>query len=465
MFEMSRSRLLPLLVVVPALFFIESLFAESQTPSLGYTGAPTDHGGQNCSTCHTGNPINDPSGSLQVMVNNYSPNNQQLIRIIVQQAASERFGFQMTIRALDTPTASAGTFSLLPNPGPVQIVCDDGTQYGSSTGCSNTPLHLFAEHLNAPQASGSYEFDVNWTPPNEDVGRIEVYVAAVAANGDGTSAGDRVYTSATVLQDVGICDDTTVPIVNSVVSGATFVPQFSALSMVTITGRNFHIQGYPRTAGVGDYVGNAYPTEFGCLSVQVTGPGVPNPVLLPIAYVDTTQINAQMPDFLGTGPVSLTVILNPGEGNALNSSPVMLTTLQPFSPEFFVFANSMSIAAEEAETGSIVADSSVVTGASTAKPGDIVSLFGTGFGDTSPLVPAGQLATGVATLANPVTVTIGNTTLASSDVLYAGLSPGSISGLYQFNVRIPADAPSGDVPVTIAIGGQQTQSGATLPIQ
>ena len=71
----------------------------------------------------------------------------------------------------------------------------------------------------------------------------------------------------------------------------------------------------------------------------------------------------------------------------------------------------------------------------------------------------------MATLANPITVTIGGTTLASSDVLYAGLSPGSISGLYQFNVRIPAGAPSGDVPVTIAIGGQQTQAGATLPIQ
>ena len=38
----------------------------------------------------------------------------------------------------------------------------------------------------------------------------------------------------------------------------------------------------------------------------------------------------------------------------------------------------------------------------------------------------------------PVTVTIGGTTLAASDVLYAGLSPGSITGLYQFNVRIHA---------------------------
>ena len=140
-------------------------------------------------------------------------------------------------------------------------------------------------------------------------------------------------------------------------------------------------------------------------------------------------------------------------------------TLQPFAPAFFVFANSMSIAAEEAATGSLVADSTLVAGASPAKPGDIVSLFGTGFGDTKPSFSAGQLATGTASLTNSITVTIGGATLAQSDILYAGLSPGSISGLYQFNVRIPSNAPTGEVPVTISIGGSQTQAGATIPIQ
>jgi len=55
--------------------------------------------------------------------------------------------------------------------------------------------------------------------------------------------------------------------------------------------------------------------------------------------------------------------------------------------------------------------------------------------------------------------------LTPQDVLYAGLSPGSINGLYQFNVRVPASAPDGDVPASIAIGGFQTQSGTTIPVQ
>jgi uncharacterized protein (TIGR03437 family) len=235
--------------------------------------------------------------------------------------------------------------------------------------------------------------------------------------------------------------------------------------MVSIFGSGFQTSGRERIAGLGDYVNGAFPTELGCVSVEVTGPGVPQPVPIPIAYVSFGQINAQMPEFSGTGPVTLSVVLDPGGGNGLSTAVATLNSLQTFSPAFFVFPNSTSIAAEEAGTGSLVADSSVVTGASPAKAGDVVSLFGTGFGAVSPAVAVGQLATGTPSLTNSISVTIGGATLASTDILYAGLSPGSISGLYQFNVRIPAGTASGEVPVIITIGGEQTQAGATIPIQ
>jgi uncharacterized protein (TIGR03437 family) len=187
-------------------------------------------------------------------------------------------------------------------------------------------------------------------------------------------------------------------------------------------------------------------------------------VRLPISYVQTDQINAQMPAFSGTGPVMLTVIINPNKPSEQRSDVATLTALQPFAPAFFVFGTSTSIAAEVAGTSTIIANPSVVPGARPARPGEIVSLFGTGFGETSPSVPPGQLDSGVAKLTTPITVNIGGVTLSSSDVLYAGLSPGSISGLYQINVRIPATTGTGDIPVTITIGGSQTQSGATIPV-
>jgi uncharacterized protein (TIGR03437 family) len=235
--------------------------------------------------------------------------------------------------------------------------------------------------------------------------------------------------------------------------------------MITLFGSRFETSGYSRTASLGDYVNGAFPTELGCVGVEVTGPGLAQPVQLPIAFVNSSQINAQLPDFIGTGPITFTVLLNPNKSNQLMSEQGTFNSLQPFAPAFFLFGTSMSIAAEEAVTGALVADSSVVAGASPAKPGDIVALYGTGFGDTSAAFVEGQLATGIASLTNQITVTIGSTKLASSDILYAGLSPGSINGLYQFNVRIPSTAPSGEVPVTISIGGVTTQSGATIPIQ
>ena len=65
----------------------------------------------------------------------------------------------------------------------------------------------------------------------------------------------------------------------------------------------------------------------------------------------------------------------------------------------------------------------------------------------------------------PITVTLGGVALPASDILYLGLVPGSISGLYQLNIRIPTTAPEGNLPLVVTIGGQQTQSGATMPVQ
>ena len=92
-------------------------------------------------------------------------------------------------------------------------------------------------------------------------------------------------------------------------------------------------------------------------------------------------------------------------------------------------------------------------------------MYGTGFGATQPASQPGDIPTAAAPLTRPVAVTIGGTLLPAADVYYAGLSPQSISGLYQFNVRVPQSAPDGDVPVTITVDGQSTQTGATIPVQ
>jgi uncharacterized protein (TIGR03437 family) len=93
-----------------------------------------------------------------------------------------------------------------------------------------------------------------------------------------------------------------------------------------------------------------------------------------------------------------------------------------------------------------------------ARPGEIILLYGVGFGPANPPQPAGQLVTAAAPLANPVQVAIGG---VAASVAYAGLVE---SGLYQFNVTVP-NLPNGDAAVVASISGVATQTGVSLTVQ
>ncbi len=99
-----------------------------------------------------------------------------------------------------------------------------------------------------------------------------------------------------------------------------------------------------------------------------------------------------------------------------------------------------------------------------ARKGDIVSLYATGEGQTSPAGKDGQIATTTYPKPlRPVQVFI-NGKLAP-EMFYAGAAPGAVAGLLQVNVRIPADTPSGDVPLEIRVGEAASQPGLTVAVQ
>lgn len=84
-----------------------------------------------------------------------------------------------------------------------------------------------------------------------------------------------------------------------------------------------------------------------------------------------------------------------------------------------------------------------------AAPGQILTLYGVGFGPVTPDIPAGQIEEVSNTLAANFSISIGGVPAA---VTYAGLAP-AYAGLYQFNVVVPNVAPSDTVPVTFSLGG------------
>jgi len=115
--------------------------------------------------------------------------------------------------------------------------------------------------------------------------------------------------------------------------------------------------------------------------------------------------------------------------------------------------------------GAIINQDGSVNGSSKpAAKGSIVLLYATGEGQTIPAGLDGRLASAsiLPIPSRAVKVFING---EAADVLYAGGVGGQVAGLMQVNVRIPADAPSGDNPVVVQVGDAQSQPGITVSVQ
>ena len=108
-------------------------------------------------------------------------------------------------------------------------------------------------------------------------------------------------------------------------------------------------------------------------------------------------------------------------------------------------------------------DNTINSSQNGADPGSVVSIYGTGGGQTDPPSVDGTLATNASTTHLPVTVQIAGET---ADVLYAGAAPGEPSGVIQVNARIPADvARRTNASVVIKVGAVSSQAGVTVAIK
>jgi uncharacterized protein (TIGR03437 family) len=96
-----------------------------------------------------------------------------------------------------------------------------------------------------------------------------------------------------------------------------------------------------------------------------------------------------------------------------------------------------------------------------AKPGEVIVLWGTGFGPTSPAPAPGTAtpSTAVYSTVTPPTVTLSG---APVQVLGAALTPGS-AGLFQIAVQLPQVA-EGTYTIQASIGGVQSPASTMLAI-
>ncbi len=431
-----------------------ALYAFSSGPPLKRTGAAVD-GGTNCTACHvTYRPANsDARGRIVVQAKPYTPGVKQIIRVRVEHPEGKRWGFQLTARLASDETKTAGTLSVTQL---VQVKCDDGSQTGVAAPCAAGQLEFAEHHTNSTfQSKSAFNtWDVEWTPPATNVGEVVFYAAGNAADNSQNNQGDRIYTTSTRISTCGLSAK---PAITSIVNGGSFAAGGAKNTMVTVFGSGLTAAGKGQSAAASDFDDVDFPRELGCLAVEIGGRTAP------ISFVNENQINAQVP-IDTVGPVSVTVIANPGRPNENRSNPSNVT-LTKYSPAFFTFGATKSIAARFPNSADVVANPSVIPGARPAKPGEFITLYGTGFGPTSKPVDAGKIANEISEVLGTITISIGNVILSRAEATYAGLSPESISGLYQFNVKVPEGTADGDVPVSIDIDGEKTQAGAFIPVK
>jgi len=235
--------------------------------------------------------------------------------------------------------------------------------------------------------------------------------------------------------------------VTGVTNGASFQPGIEGGSWVTIQGANLANTNPGRIWKNEEIVNGALPTSLDGVSVMINN----KPAY--VYYISPTQINVQAPTDTSVGPVNV-VVTNNG-----SVSPPATAQLQLFSPAFFQYSGTSYAIATRYPDNALLANPASVPGTVAAKPGDVVILWGTGFGATNPNTPAGVVVTGAPSVANPPVITLNNSITAP--VIGAALSPGS-AGLYQIAIQLPASTPTGDVTVQASAGG--LQSPATIKI-
>lgn len=93
-----------------------------------------------------------------------------------------------------------------------------------------------------------------------------------------------------------------------------------------------------------------------------------------------------------------------------------------------------------------------------ASPGDVLTIYGIGFGPVTGGFTAGTIVTGQNSLTTSLQLFFGT---ASATLDYSGLAP-SFTGLYQFNVVVPKVSTDNALPMTFNLGG--VKSSQTLYI-
>ena len=183
------------------------------------------------------------------------------------------------------------------------------------------------------------------------------------------------------------------------------------------------------------------PREMAGVKILVDG------VEAPLFFVSPGQLNFQAPFEIATPNLGAVSVEVNGVPSALSPFAAILN-----APGIFTYNR----VPDELDPVIVHADGSLVTPENPARPGEVLIIFATGLGELSNIPATGEAtpASPLATLQRTAIVEVGP---QESEVLFAGLAPGFV-GLVQFNIRLPANMPTGEPALSILIRIQTFES-------
>jgi uncharacterized protein (TIGR03437 family) len=403
--------------------------ANSNGQPNSHTGAPafgTTPAEPNCTACHTGT-VNSGDATVAVAATPlaYTPNEEVQIALSVNQLGRTRFGFLAT--ALDSQGRKTGDLIAI-NSQRTQLSNVTTGTYAGRTYLSNT--------LAGGDAKGdnTISWVFKWKAPAQKAGRVDIWMAVVAADNNNLPTGDSVYLR-TLSFDPAIS-----PLIT--VSAASFLPNEAVAPESIVAGFSGSLANTTVAATT-----LPLPTDLGGLRATVKDSNGTDR-LAPLFFVSPTQLNYLVPAGTTAGRAIITVrrgfeILAEG---ALNVEPVAPSLFSANATGQGVAVGvAVRVKADGQQSFEPVARLNAATNRYEALPLDLgpeseqlfLILFGTGFRNRTSL--------------SDVACSIGG---RSAEVSFAG-AQGSLVGLDQANLRIPRTLIGrGNANVVCSVGGK-----------
>jgi large repetitive protein len=367
-----------------------------------------------------------------------------------------------------TPTSAAGS------PYSVTVTVTDSTGKTASMNYSlvvNAPLTIsgpaslpsgtvgvaYTTTVTASGGSGVYTWSATGLPSGLSIASSTG--AITGTPGAGTAGTTNVVVtvtdsnSATATKTYSLTTNpgpSVVPVLTGVSAAAEAQNLVAPNTWVTIYGSNFTAAGFTDnwTHSIESSSSGSLPISLDGVSVMVGG----QPAF--VAYISTTQINVLTAN-IGFGPLQVTVQTSGGTSNA-----VMITSQQDV-PGFFEWPNASGNSPGDSSQQPVAthqdysdaAANGTFPGTTTvpAKPGEIIILWGSGFGPTTPANPFGVAIPSTPTFNTSSNVSV---TLNGAPVTVyqnqAFLTPGN-AGLFQLGITIPSGLANGAYPLVVSI--------------